>query len=164
MHPYVYQAECMHIVFTSIHISKWQRHLPLWTGCKIGPITSIQRKQRTTANQRLSSLFKQLGEPQDFWHNVLWIEQSKLEWRPGSRYIWRKAKPAFHNKTIIPTVKYESSIVMMWGYFAASGPGQLDIILTNNIRSSDWPILKEFWFMSQDNNLKDKSKANLGKA
>ncbi len=35
---------------------------------------------------------------------------------------------AFQKKNIIPTVKYGGGSVMVWGCFAASGPGRLAVI------------------------------------
>uniref|UniRef100_A0A8C4SE42 Uncharacterized protein n=1 Tax=Erpetoichthys calabaricus TaxID=27687 RepID=A0A8C4SE42_ERPCA len=37
-------------------------------------------------------------------------------------------KKAFQKKNIIPTVKYGGGSVMVWGCFAASGPGRLAVI------------------------------------
>ncbi len=45
-----------------------------------------------------------------------------------SHYIWRKSNTAFQKKSIIPTVKYGGGSVMVWGCFAASGPGRLAVI------------------------------------
>ncbi len=45
-----------------------------------------------------------------------------------SHYIWRKSNTAFQKKNIIPTVKYGGDSVMVWGCFAASGPGRLAVI------------------------------------
>ncbi|MBN3293236.1 TCB1 transposase, partial [Polypterus senegalus] len=45
-----------------------------------------------------------------------------------SRYIWHKRNTAFQKKNIIPIVKYGAGSVMVWGCFAASGPGRLAVI------------------------------------
>ncbi len=45
-----------------------------------------------------------------------------------SHYIWRKSNTAFQKKNIIPKVKYGGGSVMVWGCFAASGPGRLAVI------------------------------------
>ncbi len=81
-----------------------------------------------------------------------------------SRYIWCKTNTAFHKKNIIPTVKRGGGIVMVWGCFAASGPGRLVIIdgtmnsalyqkiLKENVRPSVSDLkLKCSWVMQQDN-------------
>jgi len=39
-----------------------------------------------------------------------------------------KSNTAFHKKNIIPTVKHGEGSVLVWGCFAALGPGRLAII------------------------------------
>ncbi len=58
---------------------------------------------------------------------ILWTDETKVELfgRCVSHYIWRKSNTAFQKKNIIPTVKYVGGSVMVWGCFAASGPGRL---------------------------------------
>lgn len=46
----------------------------------------------------------------------------------ASRYIWSKTKTALHERNIILTVSHGGETVMVWGYFAASGPGRLALI------------------------------------
>ncbi len=78
----------------------------------------------------LSFARKHLDDPQDFWENTLWTDKTKVELfgRCVSHYIWRKSNTAFQKKNIIPTVKYGGGSVMVWGCFAASGPGRLAVI------------------------------------
>ncbi len=89
-----------------------------------------------------------------------------------SRYIWHKTNTAFHKKNIIPTVKHGGGSVMVWGCFAASGPGRLAIIdgtmnsalyqktLKENVRPSVCDRkLKRIWVMQQDNDPKHTSKS-----
>ncbi len=85
-------------------------------------------------------------------------------------YIWRKTNTAFQKKNIIPTVKHGGGTVMVWGCFAASGPGRLAIIdgtmnsalyqkiLKENVRQSVCD-LKRTWVMQQDNDPKHTSKS-----
>ena len=65
-----------------------------------------------------------------FWANILWTNATKVELFGScvSRYIWCKTNTAFHKKNIIPTVKHGGGSVMIWGCFAASGPGRPSII------------------------------------
>ncbi len=60
---------------------------------------------------------KYLDYPQDFGANILWTDETKVELfgRCVSRYIWCKTSTAFHQKNIIPTVKYGGVSVMVWG-------------------------------------------------
>uniref|UniRef100_A0A9J8AH52 Transposase Tc1-like domain-containing protein n=1 Tax=Cyprinus carpio carpio TaxID=630221 RepID=A0A9J8AH52_CYPCA len=89
-----------------------------------------------------------------------------------SCYIWRKTNTTFHKKNIIPTVKHGGGSVMVWGCFAASGPGRLVIsdgtmnsalyqkILKKNVRLSVCDLkLKRTWVMEQDNDPKHTSKS-----
>ncbi|KAI4895768.1 hypothetical protein NFI96_024067, partial [Prochilodus magdalenae] len=87
-------------------------------------------------------------------------------------YIWRKSNTAFQKKNIIPTVKYGGGSVMVWGCFAASGPGRLAVINgTMNstvyqkiLKGNVWPSvhdlkLKGTWVLQQDNDPKHTSKS-----
>ncbi|KAK3550047.1 hypothetical protein QTP86_019146 [Hemibagrus guttatus] len=89
---------------------------------------------------RLSFARKHLDDPQDFWENTLWTDETK--------------------------------IVMVWGCFAASGPGRLAVIngtmnsavyqkiLKENVRPSVSDLkLKRTWVLQQDNNPKHTSKS-----
>ncbi len=89
-----------------------------------------------------------------------------------SHYIWLKTNTAFHKKNVIPTVKHGGGRVMVWGYFAALGPGWLAIIdgtmnsalyqkiLKENVRPSVCDLkLKCTWVMQQANDPKHTSKS-----
>ncbi|KAK3528622.1 hypothetical protein QTP70_006032 [Hemibagrus guttatus] len=123
---------------------------------------------------RLSFARKHLDDPQDFWENTLWTEETKTELfgRSVSHYVWRKSNTAFQNKNITPTVKYGGGSVMVWGCFAASGPGRLAVIngtmnsavyqkiLKENVRPSVCDLkLKRTWVLQQDNDPKHTSKS-----
>ncbi len=103
-----------------------------------------------------------------------WTDETKVELfgRCVSRYIWHKTNTAFHKKNIIPTVKHCGGSVMVWGCFAASGPGWLAIIdgtmysalyqkiLKENVQPSVCDLkLKRNWVMQQDNYPKHTSKS-----
>ncbi len=109
---------------------------------------------------------------QDFWANILWADETKVELfgRCVSHYIWRKTNTTFHKKNIIPTVKHGGGSVMVC--FAASGPGRLAIIdgtmnsalyqkiLKEHVRPSVCDLkLKRTWVMQQDNDPKHTSKS-----
>uniref|UniRef100_A0A673HSL5 Tc1-like transposase DDE domain-containing protein n=1 Tax=Sinocyclocheilus rhinocerous TaxID=307959 RepID=A0A673HSL5_9TELE len=123
---------------------------------------------------RLSFARKHLDDPQDFWENTLWTDETKVELfgRCVSHYVWRKSNTAFQKKNIIPTVKYGGGSVMVWGCFAASGPGRLAVIngtmnsavyqkiLKENVRPSVRDLkLKRTWVLQQDNDPKHTSKS-----
>ncbi|KAK3543336.1 hypothetical protein QTP70_018072 [Hemibagrus guttatus] len=92
--------------------------------------------------------------------------------RSVSHYVWRKSNTAFQKKDITPTVKYGGVSVMVWGCFAASGPGRLAVIngtmnsavyqkiLKENVRPSVCDLkLKRTWVLQQDNDPKHTSKS-----
>ncbi|KAI3361985.1 hypothetical protein L3Q82_012335 [Scortum barcoo] len=54
-----------------------------------------------------------------------------------------KVTPAFQKKNIIPTVKYGGGSVVVWGCFAASGPGRLAVINGTMNSAVYQKILKE---------------------
>ena len=129
-------------------------------------------KKNTKA--RLTFAKQHLDDPQDFWDNILWTDKTKVELfgRCASCYIWRKTNTAFHKKNIIPTVKHGGGSVMVWGCFAASGPGRLAVIdgtmnsalyqkiLKENVQPSVRDLkLKCTWVMQQDNDPKHTSKS-----
>ncbi len=68
--------------------------------------------------------------PKTFGQIFCGLMRQKLKFlgRCVSHYIWRKSNTAFHKKNIILTVKHGGGSVMVWGCFAASGPGRLAII------------------------------------
>lgn len=84
-------------------------------------------------------------------------------WRHGSHYAWRKPNTAFYSKNPIPTVKHGSGSVMVWGYFADSGPGRLALLVEGTMNSALYQRillenvrpyvceLKHSWVMQQDN-------------
>ncbi len=124
---------------------------------------------------RLSFARKHLDDPQYFWENTLWTDETKVELfgRCVSHYIWRKSNTAFQKKNIIPTVKYGGDSVMVWGCFAASGPERLAVIngtmnsavyqkiLKDNVRPSVCDLkLKRTWVLQQDNDPKHTSKSS----
>uniref|UniRef100_A0A9J7ZRY6 Transposase n=1 Tax=Cyprinus carpio carpio TaxID=630221 RepID=A0A9J7ZRY6_CYPCA len=113
---------------------------------------------------RLSFARKHLDDPQDFWKNALWTDETKVELF-GSNTTFQK-------KNIIPTVKYGGGSVMVRGCFAASGPGRLAVIngtmksavyqkiLKENVRPSFHDLkLKRTWVLQQDNDPKHTSKS-----
>uniref|UniRef100_A0A9J7YNC4 Transposase Tc1-like domain-containing protein n=1 Tax=Cyprinus carpio carpio TaxID=630221 RepID=A0A9J7YNC4_CYPCA len=93
----------------------------------------------------LSFARKHLDDPQDFWENTMWTDETKVELfgRCVSHYVWCKSNTAFQKKNIIPTVKYGGGSVMVWDCFAASGPGRL-AVMNGTMNSAVYQkILKE---------------------
>ena len=42
-----------------------------------------------------------------------------------SKHLWPRKKDVINKKNFIPTVKYGGGSLMLWGYFASTGPGAL---------------------------------------
>nr|AAW25703.1 SJCHGC03999 protein [Schistosoma japonicum] len=82
--------------------------------------------------------------------------------------VWRKKGTSHQHQNLIPTVKYGGGSIMVWGCFAASGPGQLAIRRKNefpsfqNTRLSVCQLkLNRSWVMQQDNDPKHRSKSTI---
>ncbi len=80
--------------------------------------------------QRLVSYLANKSLYQDFWGNILWTDETKVELfgRCMSRFICHKTNTAFYKNNIIPTVEHGGGSVIIRGCFAALGPGWLAII------------------------------------
>ncbi len=150
-------------VKVSVHDSTIRKRL----GKKVPRLKLLLSKKNIKAC--FSFARKHLDDPQDFWENTLWTDETKVELfgRCVSHYIWRKSNTAFQKKNIIPTVKYGGGSVMVWGCFAASGPGRLAVIngtmnsavyqkiLKDNVRPSVRDLkLKRTCVLQQDNDPK----------
>ncbi|KAK3508507.1 hypothetical protein QTP70_031365 [Hemibagrus guttatus] len=150
-------------------IYKWRKHgtvenLPRsGRPTKITPRAQRQLIQEVTKDPTTTSkeLQASLASVKTFGEKI------ELFGRSVSHYVWRKSNTAFQKKIIIPTVKYGGGGVMVWGCFAASGPGRLAVIngtmnsavyqkiLKENVRPSVCALkLKRTWVLQQDNDPK----------
>ena len=123
---------------------------------------------------RLKFAKEHLDVLQRYWQNILWTDETTVELfgRNTQHYVWRKNGTAHQHQNLIPTVKYGGGSIMVWGCFAASGPGQLAIInrkmnswfyqdiLQENVRLSVRQLkLNRSWVMQQNNDSKHRSKS-----
>lgn len=123
---------------------------------------------------RLKFVKVHLNVPQRYWQDILWADETTVELfgRNTQHHVWRKNGRAHQHQNLIPTVKYGGGSIMVWGCFAASGPGQLAIIdgkinsqvnqdiLQENVRLSVHQLkLNRSWVMQQDNDPKHRSKS-----
>ena len=65
------------------------------------------------ARLRLAKLH--LNKPQDFWNNVLWTDQTKVETfgHNAQQHVWRKPNTAYQHKHLTPTVKHGGGGLMI---------------------------------------------------
>jgi len=64
-----------------------------------------------------------LNKPQDFWNNVLWTDQTKVEMfgHNAQQHICGKPSRAYQHKHLMPAVKHGGGGLMIWAIFAAAG-------------------------------------------
>ncbi|KAF7644157.1 hypothetical protein LDENG_00226770, partial [Lucifuga dentata] len=88
-----------------------------------------KKKKKKTITAHLKFAKEHLDTPQCYWENVLWTDETKVELlgKNTQHYVWRKKGTAYQHENI-PMEKYGGGSIMIWGCFAASGPGPLAII------------------------------------
>uniref|UniRef100_A0A3B3R2T1 Tc1-like transposase DDE domain-containing protein n=1 Tax=Paramormyrops kingsleyae TaxID=1676925 RepID=A0A3B3R2T1_9TELE len=121
---------------------------------------------------RLKFAKEHLDVPQHYWQNIQWTDETKIELfgKNTQHYVWRKKGSAHQHQDLIPTVKHGGGSIMVWGCFAASGPGRIVVIdgkmnsrvyqdiLQENVRPSVRQLkLRRGWVMQQDNDPKHTS-------
>ena len=97
-------------------------------GVVLSAEVSLLTKKDIAARRKFAK--DHLDVPQQFWQNILWTDETKIELfgRNTQHYVWRKNGTAHQHQNIIPTVKYGGGSIMVWGCFAASGPGRIAVI------------------------------------
>lgn len=129
---------------------------------------------KRNAIKRLEFAKKHINQPDEFWKNVVFTDESKYNifGSDGRRMVWRKPNTEFQFKNINATVKHGGGNVMVWGCIGASGVGELVFIdgimdktvylniLRNNLDKSveKMGLDKRSFYFQQDNDPKHKSK------
>ena len=108
-----------------------------------------------------------------FWRKVLWSDETKIELFGHNyhRYVWKTKGEACKLKNTIPNMKHGGGNIMLWGCFAAGGPGELhkrdgimreenDVgILKQHLKTSVRKLkLGHKWVFQMDNDPKHTSK------
>lgn len=95
--------------------------------------------------KRLEYAQKYVVEPEEYWENVIFTDESKFNifGTDGLVRVWRQPNTELNPKNLRPTVKHGGGNVMVWGAFSANGTGNLTFIESTMDRFMYLDILKQ---------------------
>ena len=123
--------------------------------------------------KRVAFAKEYFSNPLDFWKSIIWSDESKFELLSCNRrqYVWRKKGEAFKIENLKPTVKHGGGSLMVWGcvsYYGVgklcfidgkmNGPGYVEILEKNLLRSIDQLGMRNEYVFQQDNDPKHTSR------
>ncbi|KAI4892929.1 hypothetical protein NFI96_014175, partial [Prochilodus magdalenae] len=102
---------------------------------------------------RLKFAREHLDVPEEYWENVIWSDETKVELfgKNTTRRVWRKVNAELHPKNTIPTVKHGGGNIMLWGLFLCKG--------TRTTARAMKMKMKRGWVFQHDNDPKHTARA-----
>ncbi len=122
-------------------------------------------RSKKNKKARLSFARKHLDDPQDFWENTLWTDETKVELfgRCASHYIWRKSN-SVSEKAHHKTVKYGLGLFCCFRTWkTCCDKRNHEFCCLPKHPEEQCPVqnlkLKRTWVLQQDNDPKHTSKS-----
>lgn len=119
--------------------------------------------------KRLEFAKKYVNQPLEFWNNVVFTDETKINifGSDGKQIVWRKPNTELNTKNTIKTIKHGGGSILLWGAMGAGGTGNLcEIvgimnknvyldILKNNLQESIQKLnMPTVYYFQQDNDPK----------
>lgn len=99
---------------------------------------------KVNMKKRLEFAKAYVNKPKEFWNNVLFTDETKINLfgSDGRQMVWRKPRTELQVQNLVPTVKHGGGSQMLWGSMAASGTGTMEFIDTTMDKMGYMNILK----------------------
>ena len=108
---------------------------------KLGLVSryAAQKPLLTARHKKLRLAFarRYASQPPEFWRNVLFTDETRVSTRSDAKKQLVRRKTGERLNFITPTVKYPAA-VMLWGCFAASGPGRIRFLEKHETCNTQW--------------------------